>query len=104
MKIHFKTNLDQCKPDVLNLNSMVVGTQEVNLYHTSTFVPRIGDSISFNFKKNNKTFTYSLQVYSVEVNYEEKCIFIDLHLPKWQTNLTLGEWMKWFKDFRGVSY
>lgn len=93
MYFRFSTNLDAAQPDVNRLNATSQGR-----FSPHEPIPRIGDTITFPFQKNGKTFYFSLQVDAVHFNYFDSKIKVVLALPKYYSNIP--EWESWFKGFR----
>lgn len=103
MHIVFRTNLDEPKNDVWDLNRRIADRARYSSPE-ALFVPRKGDRICFPFKRCGENFEYSLDVCGVEVDYVAREIRVELHLPAWQAAMTLTDWRAWFRRHRhGVS-
>ena len=86
--IIFKTNLDEAKSDVIDLNSCRWPFQTV---------PRQGERIQFEFTRGAERLFYELEV--VRVTYAPRLvIYVELHVPSYFS--TIREWMDYMRRHR----
>lgn len=89
MNIVFVTNLDDARSDVWNLNDLV-----------KYDVPRVGERVRINFKRNDTKYFYELEVHGIVYDYEENKVTVELHIPSYYSTMTLKEYGEWFRRHR----
>lgn len=96
MKIRLRTNLDEPSRDVLDLNAALSSRGS----SWQPPVPRRGERISFPFKKDGRSYSFELEVCAVTYDLLAEEAIVELHVPSYQSTMTIREWSDWFKKFR----
>lgn len=98
MNLNFHCALDDAQPDVIRLNTLYCNSRAGRMPHDEACIPRKGERITFPFQKNNKTFSFDLEVIDVSYNFFNNTIVVELHIAS--PYRSIAEWSKWFKPFR----
>lgn len=91
MKVVFRTNLDEAKRDVWDLNDV-----------ETSMIPRKGERIKVPFHKgvSYDRYAYLLEVVDVTYDFAESAVEIELHIPSFQRSMSVREWTEWFRNHR----
>lgn len=86
-KVVFKSNLDEVKRYLLDLNREWDG----DIY------PLNGERITYD-KYNDGQFTFELEVKSVTFKNNGTVKEIELHIPSYYSKMSLNDWSDWFNS------